>query len=209
MFDLDSRERQALDLLASHHSDEEVARQLGVSERELSEIWATLSGKLQVAEPGSAEGFELLLRYERVERQRLESQLWSSEARLNALMDISPEAILLANGRSGRILKANQQAAAIFGYSVRELVGASVEMLVPDDVRQVHGSYRTAFLRNVRKREMGYHPPILAVRADGTSVELDVALTASAATDDVMVVCRLREGAVAEAETDPGRRSNL
>jgi PAS domain S-box-containing protein len=123
----------------------------------------------------------------------LEGEIWAGEARLNALMDIAPEAIVLANGRSGRILKANHQASVIFGYTLRELVGLPVEALVPSDLHDIHVKYRQGFLHNVRKREMGYHPPIQAVRKDGSLVELDIALTATAATDDVMVVCRLRK----------------
>jgi hypothetical protein len=36
---------------------------------------------------------------------------------------------------------------------------------------------------------MGYHPPIFAKRADGSEIEVSVALTASVADDEVMVVC--------------------
>lgn len=36
---------------------------------------------------------------------------------------------------------------------------------------------------------MGYHPPIYAARADGAKIEIAISLTASAADDDVMVIC--------------------
>jgi PAS domain S-box-containing protein len=78
----------------------------------------------------------------------------------------------------------------MFGYSPRELVGHEVEMLVLPEVRDVHVAYRNGFLNSVRKREMGYHPPIEALRKDGSTIWLDIALTATQATDDVMVVCR-------------------
>jgi PAS domain S-box-containing protein len=122
-------------------------------------------------------------------------------------MDIAPEAILLANGRTGRIIKANHQASVIFGYTPRELLGASVEMLVPSDIQHVHAAYRKGFLHSVRKREMGYHPPIQAVRKDGSTVDMDIALTASSSSDDVMVVCKLRtevDEPVAPKRQSPG-----
>ncbi len=36
---------------------------------------------------------------------------------------------------------------------------------------------------------MGYHPPIFAVKGDGSEVEVAIALTATFSDEDVMVVC--------------------
>jgi hypothetical protein len=44
-------------------------------------------------------------------------------------------------------------------------------------------------LRSVRKREMGYHPPITGLKRYGTEVRMSIALTATVKDDDVMVVC--------------------
>lgn len=140
-------------------------------------------------EPKDFETAAALLHHERSLRRRLEREAWAAEARLDALMDIAPEAILLVQGRTGEILQANNQAQIIFGYSAAELVGMSVEMLVPADQREIHVAYRKGFLSSVRKRALGYHPEIHALRRDGTTIELDIALTATPATDDVLVVC--------------------
>lgn len=183
-------EKQALELLAAGVDDREVCKQLDVSERQLSVIWNSISEKMAEPKPTSFGDYELLLRYERAERRRLEAEVWASEARLNALIDISPDAVFLVNGRSGRILKVNNEALLLLGYSPRELVGQAVEMLVPEAGRKMHEGLRNGFLNNVRKREMGYHPPIEALKKDGSIVRLEIALTATQATDDVMVVCR-------------------
>jgi PAS domain S-box-containing protein len=163
---------------------------LEITERELSVTWLHITEKLSDLNPTTNEQYDLLLRFERVQRHRLDGEIWASEARLNALMDISPEAVFVVNGRSGRILKVNNKAQTMLGYSPRELVGRSVEMLVPSDKREVHVAYRNGFLNSVRKREMGYHPLIEALKKDGTLIQLEIALTATQATDDVMVVCR-------------------
>lgn len=188
---LDQRERDALELLASGMSERDACVRLGVDERSLGVLWQNISDKLTELTPSTVEEYDLLLRYERVERRRLEGEIWANEMRLNALMDISPEAIFLVNGRSGRILKANNQAQQMLGYSPRELIGKSVEMLVPNHKRDIHVAYRNGFLNSVRKREMGYHPLIEALKKDGTTVQMEIALTATQATDDVMVVCRV------------------
>jgi PAS domain S-box-containing protein len=203
MLNLTDREIEILDMLASGVSERETYLRLGLTESELGSTWASITDKMLEATPSDALEHECVRRYERVERQRLEAELWASEARLNALMDIAPEAILVANGRSGRILKVNHQAAAMFGYSARELVGTSVEILISAEMKELHIAYRKGFLQSIRKREMGYHPPISAIRKDGSTIEMDIALTASAATDDVMVVCRER---TAESNLNDGHQ---
>lgn len=183
-------EREILELLASGYSEREVCARTGLTERRLEETWQKLAEKFQVNSPRNEEEFSLFHLYEKVERRRLESELWACEARLNALMDTAPEAVLVIHGRSGRILKVNNQALLLFGYPPRELLGRQVEILIPDELQKKHVNLRMGFLNSVRKRELGLHPPIEALRKDGSPVLLEIALTATAATDDVMVVCR-------------------
>lgn len=127
--------------------------------------------------------------YERALRRRAENHAVSLEARFQALMAILPQAVLVIDGRTGMIKGGNDYACHLFGYTMEKLLSISVEELVPVEIRAVHPAYRLGFLRSVRKREMGYHPPIFGVRADGTKIEMAIALTATTADDDVMVVC--------------------
>lgn len=130
--------------------------------------------------------------YERALRIRAERLNVSLEARLHTLMDNLPQAVLVINGRTGIIKEVNQVACDLFGYTRKEILALTVEDLVTDEVRKIHPAYRLGFLNSVRKREMGYHPPIFGLRRDGTEVEMAIALTATAADDDVMVICTER-----------------
>jgi PAS domain S-box-containing protein len=183
-------QKQVLDLLASGYSERETYLHTGIGAVEFSKVWDAIRLEIESSAASNVEEMDLRHAYHRVERRRLESELWASEARLAALMDISPEAILLINGRTGQIEQINNQAQVLFGYTKRELIGQAMEMLLEDDIKEIHVSYRQGFLNSVRKREMGYHPPIRAVAKDGRSIQLEIALTATAATDDVMVVCK-------------------
>ncbi|MBS1715347.1 MAG: PAS domain S-box protein [Armatimonadetes bacterium] len=186
---LSKRHRALLESLAGGYSVNETCHYLRLSEEDLKDLWAEVAERVQTSAPQTVEDFQTVRLFDRVERQRLEAELWASEARLTALMDISPEAVLLIEGRSGRILKVNNRAVVLFGYSPRELLNHTMEMLVPPDLQAKHVGLRNGFLGSVRKREMGYHPPVMAVTKDGRSLEMDIALTATASTDDVMVVC--------------------
>jgi PAS domain S-box-containing protein len=201
-------QKELLEQLSSGVTEREAALRMKLSETELSALWQQIILKFQSSTPETVQDYALLSLYERVERRRLESELWASEARLTALMDTAPEAVLLINGRSGRILKANNQAMMLLGYSPRELLNQTMEMLVPPEIRTKHVGLRNGFLNSIRKREMGYHPPIFALTKDGRELELEIALTATAATDDVMVVCKLPDdvaAALAEDQTTAER----
>ncbi|HWA83226.1 MAG TPA: PAS domain S-box protein [Fimbriimonadaceae bacterium] len=132
---------------------------------------------------------ELRLLYERALRARLENTLRGMQARFAALLDGMLSAVLIVNGRTGIIRQVNRQAETLFGYPQGQLVGVSVELLVPEHHRTIHPAYRIGFLASIRKREMGYHPPIFALRADGEKIEVAISLTSSSTDDDVMVVC--------------------
>lgn len=189
-FKLSSQEQEILSSLNSGYSERETYLRLGITHLEFASIWNRIRQEFESHTPQTEAGHELMHGFNRIERRKLEAELWASEARLAALMDTAPEAILVINGRSGRIERANNQSLLLFGYTQRELIGAEMELLIPDELKTIHVAYRHGFLTSVRKREMGYHPPINAKCKDGRLVQLDIALTATSATDDVMVVCK-------------------
>src|SRR5579862_5996554 len=119
-FDLTDLEAKVLRDLSSGLSERETYLQMGISESELDGIWQQVSIKMQSVTPSTIDEYELKLLYNRVERRRLASELWASEARLGALMDTAPEAIMIIEGRSGRIVRVNSQTSIMFGYSPRE-----------------------------------------------------------------------------------------
>lgn len=190
-YQVDQATTGGFELLGNGFTQREVSFRLKISEADVAEVWSEIAVRIQSSEPVSLADFGLVATYDRLERQRLESELWASEARLTALMDTAPEAVFLIDGRSGRILKVNNRALLVLGYSPRELLHQPMEILIAEDLRGKHVGLRNGFLGSVRKREMGYHPPIKALTKSGEMIELDIALTATASTDDVMVVCSL------------------
>lgn len=163
--------------------DREICRQLRISVAELNLSVARI--RQRAAEEPTHAG----LLYERSLRRRAEANYESLLGRFHALTDVVNQAVLVVDGRTGEVRDCNQYACEMFGYAEDELKGLSVEQLVSEEFRGIHPAYRIGFLANARKRRMGYHPPIFGLRRDGTLVEMAVALTASHADDDVMVLC--------------------
>ena len=85
-----------------------------------------------------------------------------------ALFAASPDGLMLVDG-SGRICLANPTVSQLLGYANEELVGAPVEMLVPDAIRPRHAAYRQAYGSAPRARPMGgTATELVARRRDGS-----------------------------------------
>lgn len=65
-----------------------------------------------------------------------------------------PDALLIVD-RSGKIVLTNEAAETLLGYTSFELVGMSVDELVPDAIRSRHSSYREAYAQAPRGLAMG------------------------------------------------------
>lgn len=77
-----------------------------------------------------------------------------SEANYREFLESAPDALLLTN-RAGAILFVNAQAESLFGYTRAELLGASIEMLLPERFRIRHVEHRADYYASPRFRPMG------------------------------------------------------
>jgi PAS domain S-box-containing protein len=93
----------------------------------------------------------------------------------------APDALLLVDA-GGRIVYVNAAAVALFGYPAGDLVGGSIEQLVPGKSRAIHARYREGFAVSPATREMGARLVALsACRRDGTEFPAEIRLAPLAA----------------------------
>ncbi len=93
-----------------------------------------------------------------------------------ALFMAYPDALLLVD-QSGDIAIANPSAATLLAYPIEELIGLSVDALVPDSIRPRHAAYREAYNEAPRARAMGTQMELVARRRDGSEVMVEIALS--------------------------------
>ncbi|MEV6305604.1 PAS domain S-box protein [Actinoplanes sp. NPDC051861] len=103
------------------------------------------------------------------------TELRVAEGRFKSLLDASPEAMICVNAE-GRIVLANARALQVFRYERAELVGASVESLVPEARRARHIAHRRDYLANPVPRPMGEGMRLTGVRSDGTEFPVEISL---------------------------------
>lgn len=89
--------------------------------------------------------------------------------------DISPVPMLLVSG-DGEILLANSDFLELFEYDAEELIGMSVEALVPEPIRGHHPELRNAYNRVSTKRSMGAGRDLFGVTRNGNVIPLELGL---------------------------------
>jgi len=102
-----------------------------------------------------------------------------------------PDALLLVD-HTGTIVLGNPAASTLLGYDTEDLVGLSVDALVPNAVRARHAEYRAAYAHSPRSRPMGTQMDLVARRRDGSEVMVEIALSPLANSQPPLVVAAIR-----------------
>ncbi|MBZ5729102.1 MAG: PAS domain S-box protein [Acidobacteriia bacterium] len=95
---------------------------------------------------------------------------------LERVVEFAPDAVLIIGGH-GQILLANAAAERVFGYPREELLGQSVEMLVPERFRQAHMVDRGRYGSDPHTRPMGSGLNIVARHREGGEFPVDISLS--------------------------------
>jgi PAS domain S-box-containing protein len=120
------------------------------------------------------------------ERAEERSRLYES------LLEAAPDAILVVDA-GGLIRVTNRQVQTLFGYEPGELVGKSIDMLVPERIREQHPFHRAKYVRDAETRPMGAGLELSARRKDGTEFPVDISLSAIETSEGVLVSAAVRD----------------
>jgi PAS domain S-box-containing protein len=99
-----------------------------------------------------------------------------SAATTRALFQAAAQAIFVVD-QSGRIVMANPATEKMLGYAENELIGQSVELLVPEDLRSGHVSHRAGYFGNPQTRPMGLGRDLQARKKDGSVIDVEIGLS--------------------------------
>jgi len=102
--------------------------------------------------------------------------LQTSKTYLRAIFDATPDAMLISD-EEGIITMVNQQAERLLGYSSDELLGLSIEVLVPERFRAAHPALRTQFAASAVARPMGIGRAVRALLKDGSELDMEISLS--------------------------------
>jgi PAS domain S-box-containing protein len=91
-------------------------------------------------------------------------------------MEAAPTGMILVDER-GKIVLVNAQLEKLFGYNRAELLGQSIEMMVPQRFRSRHPGYRANFFSDPNARLMGAGRSLYGLRKDGTEISVEIGLS--------------------------------
>ena len=112
--------------------------------------------------------------------------------RLAALLEAAPDALVCVEP-SGRIAQLNQRVGELFGYDRDELIGAEVEVLLPEAMRERHVEFRAGFNRHPQVRSMGSGLLLSARHRDGTQIPVEVSLVPWLEGEQGWVIAAIRD----------------
>jgi len=99
-----------------------------------------------------------------------------SEERFRQVVEAAPTALIVTDS-NGMLRMVNSQTEKLFGYSRSELLGSSLEMLVPQRFRVNHHKLREHYSENPGLRAMGAGRDLFGVRKDGTEIPMEIGLS--------------------------------
>lgn len=106
-------------------------------------------------------------------------------------MEAAPNPMLVVDG-DGAIVLVNEAAEELVGYPESELVGETLELLVPTGSRAAHRRYREDFARQAQARRMGGLRDLRIVARDGSEIPVEIGLNPVRTSDGrFMVVCSI------------------
>jgi PAS domain S-box-containing protein len=117
------------------------------------------------------------LRAEIAERKRIEASLRASQARFAGILAISAEAIISADANM-RITLYNQSAENIFGFSAKEALGQSLDILIPGHFHAAHSRHVAEFSQSAKQSlHMSKRRRVFGLRKDGTEFPMTASVS--------------------------------
>jgi PAS domain S-box-containing protein len=141
---------------------------------------------------------------------RSQDETRAGERRFRRLLESAPDAMVIVD-KDGRIVMVNEQAEKTFGYPSGDLMGQSIDILVPDQFRDGHLDKVRGFFANPVRREMA-GSELRGLRANGEVFPVEVGLSPMETSDGMLVSSVIRdvterhEAAAALAEAEARQR---
>ena len=114
------------------------------------------------------------------------------DAALAAILESAVDAIITID-RRGTIVSANPATTTLFGYSVDELVGRNVNVLMPAPFHEEHDGYIENYLTSGVRKIIGIGREVVGRRQDGTTFPMHLAVSEFKSEGEVMFAGIVRD----------------
>jgi PAS domain S-box-containing protein len=110
------------------------------------------------------------------DRKLLEQELAVKEAQYHAVVDTAVDGIIVIDA-GGIIQSLNPAAERIFGYRAEEVIGRTINSLMPEPYRSKHDHYLKRYMETGQAYIVGYRREVVGLRKDGTTFSMSLAVS--------------------------------
>lgn len=114
------------------------------------------------------------------------------EKRFRMTVEAAPTAIVMVDPL-GKMILVNGATEKLFGYTRDEMLGQTVELLVPERYREEHSTLRAGYLEDPQARAMGAGRDLFARRKDGTEFPVEIGLSPVELEDGIYVLSTIAD----------------
>ena len=126
------------------------------------------------------------------EQTLAKKELEDSERMFRTLFELAAKSVIMTNGK-GEIVRTNKTAKTVFGYSEEELVGQSIEMLIPKRYRSEHVNHRATYNKEPQTRFMGVDRDLYALDKKGDEFPVEISLSSYNTGEETVVMAFIND----------------
>ncbi|XOV93502.1 MAG: PAS domain-containing protein [Bacteroidota bacterium] len=111
---------------------------------------------------------------------------------LQEIINASPDSIILVN-KVGLIIAVNQQCKQLFGYEDEELIDKPVEILLPENLTEIHKSHRANYQVQPIRLDKDDREKFKARRKDGSIVTVSITLAPTKTESSELIIATIKD----------------
>jgi PAS domain S-box-containing protein len=126
-------------------------------------------------------------------QMQAQQALEHKEAQVSGMLEIAPDAII-AIGQDQKVQIFNQGATKLFGYQEIEVIGRSLDILIPGRFHQIHARHIDTFENSgVTSRRMGDRGEITGLKKDGSEFPAEASVSRLRQGNDTLYTIMLHD----------------
>ncbi|MCF2947859.1 ATP-binding protein [Paraglaciecola aquimarina] len=157
-------------------------------------LWFALSSDLisQVLSIKRENSLDIQIKERDSQLQSLQNSIENKEIHLGTILNSLNDAVVITNGK-GKLSLFNLAAEKMFGYSQQQIIGQSVEQLMPSDAAAHHAGYMANYSANKGTHLMGKNRQLMAKRNDQSVFPVEITITPMFIKNEKHIVGLIRD----------------